>query len=107
MVVDPVNPANMVCRDTKGGISQVCCSDDTTRSCFPIADGGVLNRQGRPEAPAPLFPDTTFPKTGTGTLASVFCEAATGTSTIDLTTGLPGPAALLLTGTQEWTQVPE
>jgi hypothetical protein len=104
MIPNPVNPAQQVCLDNKGGISQMCCSDNTSRSCFPLENGGTLSRVGRPEVPAPAFPDTTFPKSGTGVLASVFCEAATGNSSIDGTTGLPGPAALLLSGTQDWTQ---
>jgi hypothetical protein len=32
-------------------------------------------------------------------LAATFCEAATGSSIIDTTAGLPGPGALLLSGT--------
>jgi hypothetical protein len=107
MIPDPVNPSEMVCLDNKGGISQVCCNDNTLRSCFPLENGGTLSRVGRPEIPAPALPDTTFPKTGTGVVASVFCEAATGNSSIDGTTGLPGPSALLLNGTQEWTQETE
>ena len=71
---------------------------------LPGAGGGSVTRTGRAEAPAPVFPDTTFPKTGTGVLASTFCEAATGSDNVNTTTGLPGPAALLLSGTQEWTQ---
>ena len=102
MIPDPVNPEQMVCVDNKGGISQMCCNNNTQRSCFPLENGGTLSRQGRAEAPAPLFPDVTFPKTGTGTVASVFCEAATGNSSIDGTTGLPGPSALLLSGCQFW-----
>jgi hypothetical protein len=104
MIPNPANPSEMVCRDNKGGISQMCCNGNTSRSCFPLENGGVLNRTGRAEIPAPAFPDTTFPKSGTGVLGSVFCEAATGSASIDGTTGLPGPAALLLNGTQEWTQ---
>jgi hypothetical protein len=103
-VPDPVNPSQMVCRDNKGGISQNCCNNNTSLPCFPLAGGGSVTRTGRAEAPAPVFPDTTFPKTGTGVLASTFCEAATGSDNVNTTTGLPGPAALLLSGTQEWTQ---
>ena len=106
MVPDPTNPSQMVCVDNKGGISQLCCNGNTTTPCFPLENGGTLTRNGRAEAPAPAFPDTTFPKSGTGVLAATFCEAATGTNTIDTTTGLPGPAALLLSGTQDWTEEP-
>ncbi|HWP67500.1 MAG TPA: hypothetical protein VNO26_16505 [Candidatus Limnocylindria bacterium] len=101
-IPNPVNPEELVCLDNKGGISQVCCNDNTARACFPLENGGTLSRVGRAEVPIPAFPDDTFPKTGTGTVASVFCEAATGNSSIDGTTGLPGPAALLLSGCQYW-----
>lgn len=106
-IPNPANPSEMVCLDNKGGISQQCCNGTdpgSERPCFPLENGGTLSRQGRPEVPEPALPDTSFPKSGTGVLASVFCEAATGNSSIDGTTGLPGPAALLLNGTQEWTQ---
>jgi len=102
MIPNPVNPAELACLDNKGGISQMCCNNDTSRSCFPIENGGTLSRTGRADVPLPAWPDTTFPKTGTGTVASVFCEAATGNSSIDGTTGLPGPSALLLSGCQYW-----
>jgi hypothetical protein len=42
----------------------------------------------------PPGPDPTYPTAGTGTLAAVFCEQ------INATTGLPGPGAVLLPGTQ-------
>jgi hypothetical protein len=103
MIPNPVNPDQLVCLDNKGGISQMCCNDNTSRSCFPLDNNGTLNRVGRPDVPVPAFPDTTFPKTGSdGVLAAVFCEAATGNSSIDGTTGLPGPAALLVSGCQFW-----
>jgi hypothetical protein len=101
-IPNPVNPAELVCLDNKGGISQMCCNDNTSRSCFPLENGGTLSRVGRADIPLPALPDTTFPKTGTGTVASVFCEGATGTQSIDGTTGLPGPSALLLSGCQYW-----
>jgi hypothetical protein len=104
MEPDPTNPEQMVCVDNKGGIAQACCNNNTTLPCFDLENNGVETRTGRAEPPAPVFPDTTFPKSGTGVLAATFCEAATGTNTIDQTTGLPGPAALLLNGTQDWTQ---
>jgi len=102
MVPNPVNPEQLVCQDNKGGISQQCCNNNTSRSCFPLENGGTLSRTGRAQIPAPELPDTSFPKTGTGTVSSVFCEAATGNASIDGTTGLPGPAALLLSGCQYW-----
>ena len=91
------------CLDNKGGISQMCCKNNPARSCIPLENGGTLSRIGRADIPAPALPDdTSFPKTGQGTVASVFCEAATGNASIDGTTGLPGPAALLLSGCQYW-----
>ena len=98
---DPVNPGALVCADAKGGISQVCCEDDPGRPCFPLEQGGALTRSGRAEPPVPPLPDTTYPKTATGTLAGVFCVRGTG-SIADDAVGLPGPAAVLLTGTYEW-----
>jgi hypothetical protein len=55
-----------------------------------------------PVAPAPAWPDPTYPKTSEGTVfAAVFCEGATDSSQVNLVTGLPGPGALLLPGTAE------
>jgi len=105
MVDDPANPGSMVCVDDKGGLSQLCCGNDTTKPCFPLENGGELTRTGRAEPPTPPLPDTTYPKAGTGVLGAVFCEASTSVTTIDRTTGLPGPAALLLNGTYSWSQV--
>ncbi len=89
------------CVDAKGGISQVCCAGNTLAPCFPTAGGGSIVRTGNPDPPAPVWPDTTYPKTSTnGILVTTFCEASTGTTTIDATAGLPGPGALILPGTQ-------
>jgi hypothetical protein len=107
MADDPAHPGSLICVDVKGGLSQLCCENDPTQPCFPLENGGELRRTGRAEPPTPTLPDTTYPKTGSGTLGAVFCEASTSTANIDRTTGLPGPAALILTGTYEWSQVPE
>jgi hypothetical protein len=89
--------------DTKGGLTQTCCSDGKT-SCFPTsaASGiGKIERTGAPGIPQPAWPDPTYPKSTTsGVLAATFCEAKTNSPSIDTTTGLPGPGALLLTGSQ-------
>jgi len=71
------------CIDAKGGISQLCCSTATSTPCFPTKGGGSIIRTGTP---------------GTQTLvnAATFCIARTNTSLINITTGLPGPGALLL-----------
>ena len=101
MAPDPVTAAP-VCVDVKGGISQVCCSSDTTRSCFPTAGGGAIVRTGLVGAPTPAWPDPTYPKTARGVLAGTFCEGVSGTSTVDTVTGLPGPGASLLPVGESW-----
>src|SRR5207249_8654993 len=76
MVPDPVTGA-MVCKDSKGGLSQVCCAGSPTTSCFPTAGGGAIMRTGKADPPAPVWPDPTYPKTSTkGVLVTVFCKAA-------------------------------
>jgi hypothetical protein len=90
------------CLDAKGGISQLCCSNDSSKPCFPSAadGGGAIVRNGTPTIAQPAWPDPTYPKTGTGNVfAAVFCEGATGSSQVNIVTGLPGPGALLLPGT--------
>jgi hypothetical protein len=89
------------CIDARGGISQLCCAGNTLSPCFATANGGSIVRTGTPDPPAPVWPDPTYPKTSTnGILVTTFCEASTGTTTIDATAGLPGPGALILPGTQ-------
>lgn len=73
------------CEDAKGGISQVCCSGDTTRPCFPTRNGGVIERTGAPAVSGQ-----------TGALAAVFCVPRTGWFAPDVVAGLPGPGALIL-----------
>ncbi len=94
--VDPVSGA-AVCLDAKGGISQTCCSEDTTRPCFPTAAAaaGKLERVGRAEPPAPAWPDAAYPKTSRSTTVATFCASATGTNSVDSLTGLPGPGAII------------
>lgn len=89
------------CIDSKGGISQVCCAGSSITPCFPTAGGGAIVRTGTADPPAPVWPDPTYPKTSTGgILVTTFCEGATGVGTINSTSGLPGPGALILPGTQ-------
>ena len=80
------------CVDIKGGISQNCCANDTTTPCFtdPIV------RTGSTAPPAPPSPDPSYPKTLNMTLAATYCEATSGSATVDIVTGLPGPGAPLL-----------
>jgi hypothetical protein len=100
---DPVNPGTQVCVDSKGGVSQLCCNNNTSKPCFTLANNGVVNRAGHPDVPQPALPDTTYPKNMTkGVLASTFCIPSTGQSSIDIVTGLPGPGAIQLTGPAVW-----
>jgi len=103
-VPDPTNPGSTICKDSKGGLSQLCCNNNTNKPCHPLANGGTLTRTGSITAPQPPLPDATYPKTNGGVLAATFCIPATGTNTIDSVTGLPGPGAILLNGTGVWSK---
>lgn len=87
------------CIDAKGGVSQLCCSNNTQVACFPSGPDGIV-RSGGTTVPLPAWPDATYPKSGDATLVATFCEAATGTAAVDIATGLPGPGALILPVTQ-------
>jgi hypothetical protein len=99
-----------VCLDEKGGVSQFCCSTAPSLPCFPTGPGsaGVLARVGRALVPQPAWPDPTYPKTtgcapGQCTVqVATFCEAATGSTSLDGLTGLPGPGAIVLPVSTEW-----
>jgi len=86
------------CVDIKGGLSQNCCTNDPTTPCFP----SPIVRTGSTAPPAPAFPDPMYPKTGDVTLVATFCEASSGSSTVDAVTGLPGPGALVLPMAGTW-----
>jgi hypothetical protein len=73
------------CIDAKGGISQLCCSNNTTIPCFPTRGGGSITRTGHPGTDGQTL-----------LTAATFCIAATDSTLINITTGLPGPGALLL-----------
>jgi len=103
-VEDPTSPGTMVCKDSKGGLSQACCVNKTSQPCFLRDASGNLTRTGKANPPQPPLPDTTYPKSQTGVLASTFCIPATGTNTIDTVTGLPGPGTILLNGGGTWTK---
>ena len=98
MGTDP-SSGNPVCVDAKGGLGQNCCNGTP---CFPTAGGGSIIRTGKPVIPSPPFPEQTFPKTADGVVVSIFCIPATGTNSIDTTSGLPGPGALVTPGSQTW-----
>jgi hypothetical protein len=104
MTDDPTNPGHQICLDAKGGLSQACCVNKTTQPCFLYDASENLTRTGKANPPQPPLPDQTYPKATTGVLASTFCIPATGKSTIDSVTGLPGPGAILLNATQSWTK---
>ena len=103
-----------VCVDRKGGISQLCCSNSTSTPCFPTGPGssGVITTTGRALVPQPAWPEETYPKTtactpGNCTVqVATFCEAATGTGSVDGLAGLPGPGLLILPVTGEWKLAP-
>jgi hypothetical protein len=88
------------CIDVKGGISQNCCTGNTSTPCFP----NPIVRTGSTTPPAPAFPDPTFPKTGNVTVVGTYCESSSGSSTVDLVTGLPGPGAIVLPMAATWIQ---
>jgi hypothetical protein len=83
------------CIDAKGGISQFCCSNNTSLPCFPTSPAsaaaglGKITRTGTP----------VIPGGAQGTFAGTFCIAHTDSSLINAVTGLPGPGALLLPAT--------
>jgi len=81
-----------------GGIDQCCCADDPTTPCFPA----TIERDGMAAPASPVWPDPTYPKSGTATLVGVSCLAATGSDFVDTIVGLPGPLALTVAGTQTW-----
>jgi hypothetical protein len=103
-VPDPIEPSQMVCIDARGGISQTCCSNNTLKPCFARDEHDDFIRTGRATVPQPPLPDSSHPKTHEAVLASTFCIPPTGKSAVDLTAGLPGPGAMLLHGTAEWTK---
>jgi hypothetical protein len=96
--------------DPKGGINQTCCAGGGAAGlpCFPTAPGtaGMIARTGSAATPTPAWPDPTYPKSASGTLASTFCIPATGSTTVDATAGLAGPGASLLAGTVQFTKNP-
>lgn len=96
---DPSNPGTPICKDSKGGTSQSCCSNDTTQPCFPTNNGGLLTRNGRAAVPADngsgsIVADEVF--------AGTFCIPPTGTCTVDSLTGLPGLGAVVLPVQTTW-----
>ena len=87
------------CIDAKGGLSQLCCDDNTALPCFPTgpADVGRIERTG---AATPA--GSSYPSLVPETLVATFCEAATSSATLNQVSGLPGPGALVLPVTACW-----
>ena len=73
------------CIDAKGGISQVCCSSNTSLPCFPTRNGGTIERSGKRATDGQ-----------SGAFAATFCIAPTQSTTVNITSGLPGPGAMIL-----------
>jgi hypothetical protein len=80
-----VSGSGTSCIDAKGGISQACCSDDTTRPCFTSRSTGSITRTGTPGTNGQ-----------TAVLAGTFLHPAPRRDTARILTLLPGPGALLL-----------
>lgn len=93
--------ANCTGAGNGSGVSQNCCTDDTTQRCFPYP----LTRTGTAAVPSPAWPDTTYPKTANETLGSAFCvPAVPGLPGLAVNgpVGLAGPAAFVLPGSTQW-----
>jgi hypothetical protein len=73
------------CIDAKGGMSQVCCSSNTSLPCFPTRNGGTIERSGKRATEG-----------HSGALAATFCIAPTQSTIVNITYGLPGPGAVIL-----------
>lgn len=85
---------------SNGGNRQACCSNNHNKSCFesPLTRTGVVN------VPSPALPDTSYPKTATGTAVGTFCAPATGNILVDPAVGLAGPGAFVLPVDVTWDQ---
>jgi hypothetical protein len=97
--------ANCTGAGNGSGVSQNCCTNDTTKRCFP----DPLVRTGTVAAPTPAWPDTSYPKTSSETLVSAFCvPGAPGILGLGVNSdaGLPGPAAFVLPFDAVWTLDP-
>jgi hypothetical protein len=103
---DPVAPGATICVDAKGGVSQLCCSNDATTPCFPSGGaGGQIERVGRATPPLPASPGETYPKRAAAVVVDTFCLPATGDNSIDASvTGLPGPGAAITPLTACWSR---
>jgi hypothetical protein len=87
-----------ICIDAKGGVSQVCCADETIVPCFATP----VERTGSAEPPMPPWPGPAYPKQSKMTAVGTFCVPATGVATVDTLVGLPGPGATSLPVVATW-----
>ena len=75
------------------------------RPAGPIATrppGAGNTRTGTAVAPAPPWPEPTYPKVAEGTvLVATLCYPATAAFGVDQVSGLPGPAARMLPARME------
>jgi len=93
----PTTDASGRCIAAKGGIAQACCTNDPERPCFAGSDSGAIHRYGSPAgALLSPWPDAGYPKTGDLVLAGTACFPSVTSVTVDVVSGLPGPAAFLM-----------
>jgi len=106
---DDTCPAGSTCTNAcpsevdagRGGLHQTCCSAPPNSPCFPTKSGGSIVRTGIRAPVTPAWPDPTYPKTSEGSkLVATFCIPTTRDPTVDGSSGLPGPGALILPATQ-------
>jgi hypothetical protein len=90
------------CLHSRGGVSQVCCASDTTRPCFPTANGSPILRNGSATPPTPPFGNPNYPKFGAATPVGTACLTSSGLALVDSLVGLPGPAVTVLPMTTVW-----
>jgi hypothetical protein len=92
---DPAQSRNAGLRDSKGGVSQLCCNGNTTKPCFTLANNGRGETLGPPGPSRSLRCRTRRIRSSRtpGCSPSTFCIPSTGKSAIDQVTGLPGTRA--------------
>ena len=102
---DCVGTPGADCVAPRGGIQQACCSNDTSRPCFPTSatSDGKLERIGLSTPPEPRWPDPSYPKIAGAMLVGTFCLPPTA---VGITTIGSGPGALILPVVEEWRLTP-
>jgi len=85
------------CLSRLGGIAQACCATASQNQCFAGSEIGAITRTGTPAgALTPPWPEPTYPKTGALVAAGAVCFAGVESNQVNLVSGLPGPAAVLV-----------